>query len=88
ARRLARTVAEALPDRKAAAHRAIALLAKCVSATEQQKSADAPAEVERYVELAIKLVAAARPADWSALRADPDCASLQTRPKFAQAVGQ
>jgi hypothetical protein len=46
------------------------------------------AEAEAYEAVAIELVAAAGPADWSALRADPDCAPLVGRPGFAKALGR
>jgi eukaryotic-like serine/threonine-protein kinase len=88
ARRLSREVAAALPDRVASTHRAVALLAACVAATERQKTADAAAEVERYEALAVDLVQAVGPADWSALAADPDCAPLRDRPAFGKAVGK
>jgi len=82
ARRLARGVAAALPDRAAAAHRAVAFLGRCVAAT-------GPAgEAERYLAVAVEIVATAGPADWSAIVADPDCAPLMARPAFARAVGR
>ncbi|HKB04060.1 MAG TPA: serine/threonine-protein kinase [Gemmataceae bacterium] len=87
-RQVARAMAVALPDRAVAAHWAIALLAKCVAATDLQKSPDAPAEVDRYVDLAVELVTAAGSANWSDLVADPDCAPLLARPAFARAVGR
>jgi eukaryotic-like serine/threonine-protein kinase len=86
ARALADKMAESLPDRVRATHRAVALLAACMAAAERQK---APAsEADAYETLAIQLIERIRPADWSALRADPDCAPLLARPAFANAVGR
>jgi serine/threonine protein kinase len=84
ARDLARRIVAAIPDRVAATHRAVALFAECVAAVERQK---APAEdADTYESLAIEVVTAAGPADWSALRADADCAPLMARPRFAKAI--
>ena len=86
ARALADKMAGSLPDRVRATHRAVALIAACMAAAERQKS---PAsEADAYEALAIRLVERVRPADWSALRADPDCAPLLARPAFATALGR
>jgi tetratricopeptide (TPR) repeat protein len=85
ARALARAVAATPPDRVASARRAVTLLAGCVAAAERQQ---VPAEADGYETLAVELVTAAGPADWSVLRADPDCAALVNRPGFAKAVGK
>ena len=83
---LARQMAVALPDRVAATHRAVALLAGCVAALERQNSP--AAEADPYEALAVELVATAGPADWSALRSDPDCTALVKRAGFAKAIGK
>jgi serine/threonine protein kinase len=85
ARDLARRIATGLPDRVMGAHRAAALLAGCVAAAERDRL---PTEVDEYVRFAIELLNAAGPADWSPLRADPDCVPLLKRPAFAGAVGR
>ena len=69
-----------------ATHRAAALLAGCVAAVERQKRP--AAEADGYVALAIELVTRVGEADWSALRADPDCAPLLARPDFAKVIGK
>jgi tetratricopeptide (TPR) repeat protein/tRNA A-37 threonylcarbamoyl transferase component Bud32 len=83
ARDLAYRIARALPDRAQGTHRAVTLLAACVSAAERQRLR---AEVDAYEGLAIELVTAAGRANWSELRADLDCAPLVIRPKFAEAL--
>ncbi|HJZ90888.1 MAG TPA: serine/threonine-protein kinase [Gemmataceae bacterium] len=83
---LARRMAESLPNRVLAAHRAVALLAACVAAVERQKRPGT--EADRYEALAIEVVTRVGSADWSALRADPDCAPLMARAAFAEAVGR
>jgi hypothetical protein len=88
AQRMARDIASALPDRPAAVHRAVALLAACAAATQRQNGPDADQKIERYAALAAELVTAAGPADWSALAADPDCKPLVARPALARAIGK
>ena len=88
ARRLARDLAGALPDRAAGAHRAVCLLAGCVAALERQQPAADGTEVDQYVRLASELVRAAGLTDWTALKADADCAPLMGRPAFASAIGK
>jgi len=86
ARALANQIAGSLPNRVQATHRAVALLAACLAAAERQMSP--AAECDAYEALAIQLVEHVRPSDWSAVRADPDCATLRARPAFAKALGQ
>jgi serine/threonine protein kinase len=82
---LARRIAD-LPDRVTGACRAVALLAACVAAAERDRL---PAAVtDEYERVAIELVTAAGPADWSMLRADPGCAPLRKRPRFAEVIGR
>ncbi|MBO0697351.1 MAG: hypothetical protein J2P46_03065, partial [Zavarzinella sp.] len=84
AEKLANRIVAELPDPVRSTHRAVVLLAACVAAVGHQKRATT--EADAYEAVAIKLVTAVRPADWSALRADPDCAPLMARPGFAAAV--
>jgi tetratricopeptide (TPR) repeat protein len=86
ARALADKITESMSDRVRATHRAVALLGACMAAVERQKAP--AAESDAYESLAIRLVERVAPADWSALRADPDCAPLFARPAFASAVGR
>jgi tetratricopeptide (TPR) repeat protein/tRNA A-37 threonylcarbamoyl transferase component Bud32 len=84
ARAMARRIVTELPDPVRSTHRAVVLLAACVAAVERQKRP--AAEAEGYEALAIELVTAVGMTDWSALRADTDCAPLMARPAFATAV--
>jgi len=86
ARALARHIAAELPDPVQGAHRAAALLAGCVAATDGDRPPTD--EAKAYEALAIELVERAGRADWSDLRSDPDCAPLLARSRFATAVGK
>ncbi len=81
ARKLARRIAAEFPRNR---RRALALLASFLTACERHKTS--AAEIEPYELLAIELTKGLGSSDFSALRADPDCAALVNRPTFAKAI--
>jgi eukaryotic-like serine/threonine-protein kinase len=86
-RELANRLANEPPDRVLGTHRAVAMLAACVTAVERDRRP--AAEADGYEAMAVKLVAAVGPTDWSGIRADPDCIPLINRSAaFAKAVGK
>ncbi|HEX3147121.1 MAG TPA: serine/threonine-protein kinase [Gemmataceae bacterium] len=85
ARDVVQRIVNASPDRTRAIHWAAVFLANCIAATESQKMP--VGDADEFETIAIELVQAAGPADWSSIRSDADCARLVKRPAFAKVVG-